>query len=878
MNKLIVSALAVVALSSGHAYAQDTPASTPAFFPFVIPWDDAAAGTATDMSFLNAKPAGVNGAIIVKDGHFAESKTGARVRFLGTNFTFMANYPTHDDADKIAAHIAKVGINIIRIHHHDMNYNTQLWVMHKGDFRDTFDPAGVDKLDYLIAALKKNGIYVDLNLHVSRWYTPENGFPASIKNISIPHKGIDEIDRHMIDLQKEFARNYLGRVNPYTGLSYVNDPAVALIEINNENSLAGDAKSGTTFVNSLPPEFRSGVVKLWNDYLAKKYQTTAALKAAWTDTAAAAAGPTDYFGPNQSWMLVDFKDKNAKLTQVAPATATTMPAVDLYNPTISNPDWAKVLFVQKVPFEEGKGYKLTFRAKADKARSVTLTATNPDGGYPGIGLRTKVTVGTDWATYKYAFAAASVSPSGPGKLTFIVGGDTGTLSLADVRLSAATGDDVIPEGASLEARNLDLPDMSTVAQRLDWRTFIVDAETAYITEMRDFVRNDLKSRAAMTGSQVGQDYSGLASFKREAASDFIDGHAYWQHPQFPGVQFDHSNWRTPNTPMATALATWLPTTFNELATYRMAGKPYTVSEYCNPAPNDYQAEMFPEIASFAALQDWDAVFQFDYGTYGSVHDDKPKDAIQGWFAMQANPAKEGFTPLAALIFRQGLISPLTQKLILHIPPASADTLKGGGANAVWSSTCNGKMPNMIANRIEVVVDPTAKSPSIQRVTGVPGDSSAQVGLTYEGAQYIATSPRAVLAAGYLGGRQMDFGALKATFPSFGNNFASLAFAAIDGKPVTQSQRLLLTICGKAENIGMGWNDDRTTVGANFGKGPAQAEGIPSTLTIANSYIKHAWALDPTGKRTKEVPVTVSGGIATLSIGPDYKTIWYEIGL
>ncbi len=874
MRHVPLLALSLLSLAALPSQAQTPPYMS----PFVIPWDDATPGNAIDMAWLNSKPAGVNGYIVVKDGHFAESKTGRRIRFLGTNFTFMANYPEHADADKIAAHIAKLGINIVRIHHHDMNYNTQLWQMHNGDFRDKFDPAGVDKLDYLIAALKRNGVYVDLNLHVSRWYTPENGFPTSIKSIPIPDKGIDEINRHMIDLQKEFARAYLGRVNPYTKLSYVDDPAVALIEINNENSLAGDPKSGTTFINALPAEFRAEVVDLWNDSLAHKYPTTAALKASWTAGASPAAGPSNLLGPNAAWTLVDFKDKNAKLTTVGPGTATTMPAIDVLNPTVSSPDWAKTVFIGKLPFEEGKGYKLSFRAKSDKARTVILNATNADGGYPGIGLRTKVTIGTDWTEYKFAFAATNVSPSGPGKLTFIIGGDTGTLSLAEVRLSTSSADDVIPQSASLEARNLDLPDLSTPAQRLDWRKFMVDSEASYVAEMRDFLRNELKVHANITGSQVGQDYSGLSSLKREAGSDFFDGHSYWQHPQFPGTLFDHSNWRTPNTPMAAMLATWKPTTFDDLATYRLAGKPYTVSEYCHPAPNDYQAEMFPEIVPFGSLQDWDAIFQFDYGNYGPTKDGKPRDTIQGWFAMQANPAKEGFAPLAALMFRRGLFSPLTTTAILHVPPSSAYTLKSGGISSAWATANAGKIPNMLASRLEVVVDPASTDPTVSYTTAPAGDSSVQVGLGYDGSQFVALSPQAVNAAGFLGGRKMEFGALRAAFPAFGNSFASLQFAALDGKPIPQSQHLLLAICGKAENLGMGWNDDRTTVGANFGHGPVQAEIIPATMTIANPLVKHAWALTPTGARAKEVPVTVAGGVAALTIGPEYQTIWYEIGL
>jgi hypothetical protein len=88
-------------------------------FPFVIPWSDSTPGTATDVSFLNSKPAGRNGFIISRDGHFVESNTGKRIHFIGTNFAARAAFPSHADAEKVAARIAKLGINLERMHHMD---------------------------------------------------------------------------------------------------------------------------------------------------------------------------------------------------------------------------------------------------------------------------------------------------------------------------------------------------------------------------------------------------------------------------------------------------------------------------------------------------------------------------------------------------------------------------------------------------------------------------------------------------------------------------------------------------------------------------------------------------------------------------------------
>src|SRR6516225_8967557 len=89
-------------------------ADGPDWFPFVIPWDDASP-TLTDVSALNPTPAGQNGSITARDGHFYDGK-GQRVRFLGVNLCYRANFPAKADAEKVAARLRKYGINIVRLH------------------------------------------------------------------------------------------------------------------------------------------------------------------------------------------------------------------------------------------------------------------------------------------------------------------------------------------------------------------------------------------------------------------------------------------------------------------------------------------------------------------------------------------------------------------------------------------------------------------------------------------------------------------------------------------------------------------------------------------------------------------------------------------
>jgi hypothetical protein len=99
---------------------------------------------------------------------------------------------------------------------------------------------------------------------------------------------------------------------------------------------------------------------------------------------------------------------------------------------------------------------------------------------------------------------------------------------------------------------------------------------------------------------------------------------------------------------------------------------HQVNHENHPAPQDAQAECVPMIASFAASQDWDGVWIFSYCHRGG--DQRKREYFDSFFDIDANPAKFGFMPAGATIFRDGGIEPLK----------NADTLAAGGGQGVAS--------------------------------------------------------------------------------------------------------------------------------------------------------------------------------------------------
>ncbi len=179
-----------------------------------------------DMSWLN-KP--VTGFVERSNNGFVDPD-GDEVRFWmvqGSALTAMKK----KSVDFWARRLAKYGVNLNRI---------QLSNMFKaytaGDMKSFYTQ--LDDLHYVVAALKKNGIYTYLG-HLY-WQT----------HVSVNEKvagagyGKGKTPLELLFFDKDFQEYYLGfvnafmnRKNPYTGLPMSKDPAVAFVEIQNESSL-----------------------------------------------------------------------------------------------------------------------------------------------------------------------------------------------------------------------------------------------------------------------------------------------------------------------------------------------------------------------------------------------------------------------------------------------------------------------------------------------------------------------------------------------------------------------------------------------------------------------------------------------------------------
>lgn len=235
-------------------------------------------------------PTGPIAPLTINDaGHFVDAQ-GESVRFWGVNL--VALYPSRAQADSIAETLAERQVNLARPHH--MLRHSKDWVYgmegnslvkYEEDSRQ-FDLEALDRFDYLNAKLREKGIYLAMSAHFSRSYRAGDAsiletdeadalaWGEAMTELNSWHwkKAIDVkknmplIDERSALVSEEFIRKLLEHKNPYTGLTYAEDPQVLTMEVLNESSLEYAIICGNRF----PDYFQQKLDDQWAEFCAER--------------------------------------------------------------------------------------------------------------------------------------------------------------------------------------------------------------------------------------------------------------------------------------------------------------------------------------------------------------------------------------------------------------------------------------------------------------------------------------------------------------------------------------------------------------------------------------------------------------------------------
>lgn len=815
-----------------------------------MPWDDNSPNI-TNLSFLNPTPAGKEGFVKVENGHlYAGDK---RLKLLGVNLTFNATTPDHETADKIAARLARFGINAVRFHLMDVSAPKGIL---NADMR-TLNPDQLDRFDYFFSALKRRGIYSDINLQVLRRYPglllSEDGRPST--------KGIDQFQPDLVEQQKDYARTLLQHRNPYTGNRYVDDPAVALVEINNENGLIQSWQSGR--LDRMNSAYKRTLTTAWQSWIEKRYPSKRAWGNAWAQQWSIERDLLADSTSTGRWQL-ELNNGAAGLLEDKSGNGAT---ARITRP--GNQEWDAQLNWSRIKVEANAQYRVSLKLRTSAPTKVMVAIVQNHQPW-NILWQQWVTTSDDWHTVDAQFQVLRDEPS--ARLTISgLGLAEQVITIAESHLFSLAPKEIQRSrlAATETYKTLMLPTRANFGAlspkgKSDWISYLWETEQAYWLDMRRYLRDSVGVKIPMIGTQTAYSPAPLQS-----AFDVVDAHGYWDHPRFPKV-FGSDDWNMQNRPLA-GMADAGP--IADLALWRIMGKPFVVTEYDHPFPNSYEAEGLPLLAAYASLQDWDGFFQFCYGFNGG---DWLDARVVGFFESHANPVKMAGLLSAALLFRREDVSASTNVLSTRQP---FDPSASAWIPIIVSME---RMPNANdkdISRIQPLREAVGFN-SLPAPTPLAMPVKSDTGELTWGQPASAVTIDTPRSKGIIGrtGTSVQLGGWSFRLDNTPNGRGLLLAQVLEGDDFQTAQKILITAIGVIRNSGQRGHFEGMLASIASGNAPTQLSITTGSISLPLPSARvQAWSLDARGERSR--PIAVKGTQrAEIEFGPDDKTLWYEINI
>lgn len=913
--KKLLSFIALVALGmSVSVYAQkypdvirrlDASGDFAPLFPFqpthnapdnitnVRTWD----GVSSDI-------AGSDGFISPEGDHFVDGN-GNEIRFIGTQCGMTGCFPEHSAADRLVKEFTRYGINIVRMH-----YVSHRTPKNGYPVLDSFiEPMQLEKFDYFIAKLKENGIYVYFQLNIARKFGRVNGIENS--HLLPKYKnGVDNTNERMIELQKMFHKEILEHVNPYTGIAYKDETCISMMEIANENSVIHSWFSPNHKFPDLVEPYKSEFVSKWNSFLLRKYGSTEAMKVAWLEGTGGDGSELmhDVLTEESVWDVRLSSDVSAKWGFKRPSkrdgTDRNILRLSVGSATEKKVDLS--LFYKGIRLERSS-YCLKFRIRTDSPMSVNVRVAQNHEPWINAGVKSTVRTDLEWKECKFNFS----SPIEDDDIRLVFENFVpGTIDIADISLTAGIEYE-LPAHQTLETASVDWPykhEWSVIPRRAeDFIEFLSEIEAKYFAGMYDNIKHNLGIRHPVTGTQLGYGLN-----QPQAGMDYCDIHCYWCHPAFPGGKWDNNHFNVRNEAIINSFG-HPASTFTGVARSRLLGKPFTVSEFDIPNLNFYCAEADVMMAALGAFQNWSGLIQFSW----ILDTDYNRKHIWPQFDMCSAPQKLVHFPACYAMFVRGDVKKGEEDVVFaHQSSRSKDiksvALRGASdGHGYYESQLMRSLPLAVVSGVQVEETPQLYNAEgktlIRSEEDVPEHirkafedkhvSSSTGELTWDwketGAGYfMVDTQKTKVFSGFVRGRTFRYGGMTLAPGKSRLDWITLTLTKASGPEsgqddVLQPGNYLLAATGFVQNTDMKIvqvSDDPPKVsisqpdGGRLGTAPVLCEGIDARLSFDGvGGTMKCYALDPDGNRMQEVPVVSDeNGKAVLEIGPEYKTIWYEI--
>jgi hypothetical protein len=384
----------------------------------------------------------------------------------------------------------------------------------------------------------------------------------------------------------------------------------------------------------------------------------------------------------------------------------------------------------------------------------------------------------------------------------------------------------------------------------DWRRFLVAMEVNWYKSTIDYIHKDLGYRGLVSTSSEVRVPPIIANL-----GDIVMNHGYDSDPTRP------ERVRRPEN-----IGLWQEQCLDTSGVWRVAGKPFMVTEHNIKAPSPYSGETALFAFTAATVQDWDGVFLFfwdDPWAWKTEHNPEfegggNKDTGR----VINNPPLLASLPTAVNIFLRGDLKPATSNKFEHFN--SDDLLTNGNSKEVYGSS---KLGELFNTQLGTAFSTLSSS---EEPFGDGGTCHADRNYNIE-----VNSPRTVMAITSevtakktIGGCTLEVGKTLLGWVCFGVTSLN------NDLPIKDANKILVTLIGSS-------GDPRKLAPGQkeWPKGPCMVECISANVFIPVDTSKgsfKAYSLDEKTQRKESIPLEVTPGGITLHTTGKEGTVWYEI--
>ena len=395
--------------------------------------------------------------------------------------------------------------------------------------------------------------------------------------------------------------------------------------------------------------------------------------------------------------------------------------------------------------------------------------------------------------------------------------------------------------------------------------FLAECEREAMGRKIDFLRS-VGCKALLTTGNHGPNNAPDQRVRADAALDYVDNHSYENHPTFRVPK----RWRPPSSGPNFNPALHLDADGTAgVGWTRVAGKPFTVSEwnFCSPAFHRGVAGL--RGGAMAALQDWGGVWRFDYGSWaGQI---SGPVGVPDYFDTVDDPMMTAADRTFANLFLRGDVPIASPRVNMVVDEASLtpDAPGKDGAkefaigmrnkDSAWAARVSSGTAE-VPGAVNCLLSEWGRQAREASETIAPLEGLGRhpcIDYDRERGRF-SVSTEKTCGVFARPGERLRAGALDVAIEKA---WATVTATSLDGAPLARSSRILVSHLTDAHGTGCSFEDADGTVCLSLGGPPTLVRDgmaeISLELDAPERCKVYALALD--GCRRFEVPAAAQGG-------------------